>query len=371
MLVIALLLAGALFVAYANGANDNFKGVATLYGSGTVGYRGALAWATLTTLAGSLCSVLLAGDLVEAFSAKGLVPDAVAQNPEFVAAVALGAATTVFLATMTGFPISTTHALTGALMGAGLVSVGFALNLSLLGKTFFLPLIASPLLAIALGSMSYPLFRRPSIDSEEPEEACVCLVLAKPAVASGALLSASAAPALAVALDTETNCARRFPGRLLGARLPSFLDGAHFLSAGALSFARGLNDTPKIVGLLIVLQALQARVSLLLIALVMAIGGLLQARRVAWTMSRRITRMNDREALAANLVTSILVLTASHSGLPVSTTHVSCGSLFGMGLVTRQANLPAIRNIVASWVITLPAATLFAGAFLLVLNLSG
>ena len=91
LILAALLIAGALFVAYANGANDNFKGVATLYGSGTVGYRGAIAWATLTTFAGSLCSVLLAEKLVRIFSAKGLVPESVAGTPEFLAAVALGA----------------------------------------------------------------------------------------------------------------------------------------------------------------------------------------------------------------------------------------------------------------------------------------
>ena len=78
-------------MAYASGANDNFKGVATLYGSGTIGYRGAIAWATLTTFAGSLCSVLLAEKLVRTFSAKGLVPESVAGTPEFLAAVALGA----------------------------------------------------------------------------------------------------------------------------------------------------------------------------------------------------------------------------------------------------------------------------------------
>ncbi len=49
MVIVAVLLLGALFVAYANGANDNFKGVATLYGSGTVSYRTALGWATVTT----------------------------------------------------------------------------------------------------------------------------------------------------------------------------------------------------------------------------------------------------------------------------------------------------------------------------------
>ena len=54
MLYAAFVVFAVLFVAYANGANDNFKGVATLFGSGTTGYRGALAWGTLTTFAGSI-----------------------------------------------------------------------------------------------------------------------------------------------------------------------------------------------------------------------------------------------------------------------------------------------------------------------------
>ena len=49
-----ILLAAVLFLAYSNGSNDNFKGVATIYGSGTASYRKSLAWATATTLAGSL-----------------------------------------------------------------------------------------------------------------------------------------------------------------------------------------------------------------------------------------------------------------------------------------------------------------------------
>ena len=59
MLYVAFVVFAVLFVAYANGANDNFKGVATLFGSGTTGYRGALAWGTLTTFAGSITAVLV------------------------------------------------------------------------------------------------------------------------------------------------------------------------------------------------------------------------------------------------------------------------------------------------------------------------
>lgn len=110
------------FVAYANGANDNFKGVATLFGSGTTDYRSALGWATLTTFTGSLFSLVLAGGLMHRFSGKGLVPDSVAASPLFLAAVALGAGGTVLLATWTGFPISTTHVSVGAISGIGMVT---------------------------------------------------------------------------------------------------------------------------------------------------------------------------------------------------------------------------------------------------------
>ncbi len=63
-----LLLIAVLFVAAANGANDNFKGVATLYGSGVAGYRVSLAWACITTLGGSLCSAFLATALLQEFT---------------------------------------------------------------------------------------------------------------------------------------------------------------------------------------------------------------------------------------------------------------------------------------------------------------
>src|SRR5262245_58494245 len=138
-----VILVAVLFLAWSNGANDNFKGVATIYGSRVASYRRALAWATVTTLAGSLLTLALASGLVKTFSAKGLVPDAVATSPAFLAAVALGAATTVLAASWLGLPISTTHALTGALAGAGLAAKS-GVQFAVLGKSFFLPLLLSP-----------------------------------------------------------------------------------------------------------------------------------------------------------------------------------------------------------------------------------
>ncbi len=68
-----LALAAGFFIAYANGANDNFKGVATLFGSHATTYRKALIWATLATVLGSLAALLFYQGLIAAFSGKGLV----------------------------------------------------------------------------------------------------------------------------------------------------------------------------------------------------------------------------------------------------------------------------------------------------------
>ena len=77
----AAILLAVMALAYANGANDNFKGVATLFGSRTTDYRRALGWATAATLLGSLLAVWLATQLLARFSGKGLVPDALTTRP--------------------------------------------------------------------------------------------------------------------------------------------------------------------------------------------------------------------------------------------------------------------------------------------------
>src|SRR3972149_4721433 len=94
-------------LAYANGANDNFKGVATLSGSGSTDYRKALVLATATTFLGSLTALYIGEGLVTTFSGKGLVPDSAIQDPSFLFAVGAGAAGTVLIATRLGFPVST------------------------------------------------------------------------------------------------------------------------------------------------------------------------------------------------------------------------------------------------------------------------
>lgn len=365
MLVAALLFLTTLFVAYANGANDNFKGVATLYGSDTASYRGAIALATVATFAGALCSVYFAEALVQAFSGKGLVPAAVAASPGFLLSVAAGTGATVFLATLLGFPVSTTHALAGALAGTGLIAAGSQLNLAHLGSSFFAPLVVSPVLAVLLTIPFYRGLRAFAKRLGTKRESCVCIgtqqfIPIRQLQYNADLQQYTTLTPSAVGVDlsvgTKNDRVERYNGRLLGISGQALVDGLHYLSAGTVSFARGLNDTPKIVGLLLVVEALHIELGMLAIATAMAAGGLLNARKVAITMSKKITRMNDGQALTANVVTGLLVILASRYGLPVSTTHVAVGAISGIGLANGSVDKSVMGSILASWLLTLPVA---------------
>lgn len=368
-MTIAFILLSTCFLAYVNGANDNFKGVATLFGSGTADYKKALAWATITTFLGSLTAIFIAQKLISVFSGKDLVSDAVASDPIFLISVALGAALTVFIATKIGIPVSTTHSLTGALIGAGLMVAGSQINFHILGSKFFLPLMISPLIATCLTFVIYPCFKFTRLKLGIEREMCFCIGERYEAVyvqRDGTTVLRSTGVALTA--DQLQNCQHTYSGKILSFDSQRILDKLHYISAGAVSFARGLNDTPKIVALLLVMSVLSLNWGIIIVGVAMAIGGVLNAKKVAITMSKKITKMNHGQGFSANLVTAFMVIFASKWGVPVSTTHVSCGSLFGIGIVNKQANLSVIRQIILAWILTLPLAAALAGVCYLILR---
>lgn len=307
--MLALILIAVIVVAYTNGANANFKGVASLYGSGTTSYRRAVNWAAVTTAAGCVAAMLMGAVMMKAFSGKGLVPDALVAQPVFLLAVAAGAGLTGLLATWWGFPVSTTHMLTGGLLGAGLTADAGGVSFGKLWDTFVMPLLFSPVIAVVAGGVIYVILK-----------------------------------ALRLAPDHRTRT----------------LDALHFVSAGAVCFARGLNDTPKIAALLLGVAWLQGMSGSVLVAVAMAAGGLISARQVAETLAHKITGMNPGQGFAANMATALLTTTASYHGLPVSTTHVSVGALLGIGITTRRAKWHTVIPVLAAWVITLPCAAMLS-----------
>jgi inorganic phosphate transporter, PiT family len=357
-----LLLVAVIFLAYSNGANDNFKGVASIYGSKTASYKSALAWATVTTLLGSFCSYFLATGLLEKFSGKGLVPDSLASSENFLFAVAFGAGSTIIIAALLGFPISTTHSLTGAIVGVGLVAVGGEVNFVALQKGFLLPLLIAPFLGIIIGTLIYGIAHFIRVKSKINKETCICIGNEFVPITVGG-------NTLAFQLDqtnttftvgeTET-CIQRYDGNFLGISLQKIVDFGHFISAGVVCFSHGLNDMPKIAALVVVANVIDLKYSWVFLAFAMAIGGILNSRKVAEKMSNEITTMNSGQAFSANLATGLVSISASSFGLPVSFTHISVGALFGIGLVTKQANLKVVSTIFLSWLITLPCAAAIA-----------
>lgn len=368
--MMVLLFLAILLVAFANGANDNFKGVATLFGSGAAGFGRALRYATVATLAGSVAALLLGGALARSFSGKGLVPDPLTSDPHFLIAVAGAAALTILLATRLGMPVSTTHALVGGLTGAGLAAAGSAVRWGAVTKTLVYPLLLSPFVAVLLTLLLYQLFRGTRRWLGVGKETCLCVGSTVEAVDIGpdgaAILRSTG---VALSLGELSSCQSRYSGEVLGISAQDALDRLHFVSAGAVSGARGLNDTPKIVALLITAAPMLGSAWwYAAVAMVIAIGGLLGARRVAETMSHRISRMNDGQAFSANLATALLVTIASGAGMPVSTTHVSVGAIFGIGLANGRANWSSILQILLAWVTTLPVAGALAAAIYQILT---
>jgi PiT family inorganic phosphate transporter len=344
-----LLFAAAIALAVGNGANDNFKGFATVWGSGTLCYRQALALATVATVAGSLASWVIASGLVQQFSGKGLVPDAVAHAPLFMLSVSAGAAVAVVLATRLGFPVSTTHALIGGLVGAGMAQEGGQVHLAQLTSAFVLPLLVSPFLAAALGLAAHRLMKLRPVRND-----CACVVAPQvlPRIAGAAAEGHMTLPHVMIAPDAACD---RVPVQARTS-ITGSLDKLHVLSAMSICFARGVNDTPKLTALLIAAHLVNAGASVALMAVAMGIGGLMFARKVAETMSQRVTRMDHTQGLAANLITAGLVLFASKLGMPVSTTHVAVGSIGGVGASAGALDRKALRNILLSWIATLPVA---------------
>jgi PiT family inorganic phosphate transporter len=312
MSVVAVAL--ALLVASVNGGNDVAKGVATLAGSGAAGYRTAIGWGALTTLAGGIAAVWWGTAMSRLFSVGvlGITP-----TPRLAVAVAAGTAGWVGLATVARLPVSTTHALVGALLGAGLLAAPHAVHWAVLAGKVAVPLLASALVAYVLSAL---------------------LGLAGPAGDRLALR------AVVLPLPSLAGAGRRT------------LAGLHWASAGAVSAARGLNDTPKlaaVAGFVLLPAGVPPAAVMVGVAVAMLAGALLAGRRVARRLGEDVVALDDAAGLGANLSTALLVGAGAGYGLPMSTTHVSTGAIAGTA-GTRLGRLHArtLRDVALAWTVT-------------------
>lgn len=367
----AILLVGAgFFLAWANGANDVSKAVATLVGGRAADYRTAVVWGALWTGAGALAAVLVAQAMISTFG-RGLLTPGTHPTAATGLATTLSAGLWVFFATRMSLPVSTTHAIVGALVGAASVAYGPAsVEWGAVWTKIALPLALSPVVAVtAAASLGRVL---PWRDESASVPDCICTGVAAMHAGAGATATLGLRPYVAV--GALTTCEADHSQAVVMS-----IDRIHWLTSGAVSFARGLNDAPKLAVLLLAAgPSLQAHANALgafgVVAAGMTFGSLTGGWRVTRVLAEDVTPMGRHGSFVANAVTAILVGVGAYTGLPMSTTHVSSGGIIGLGMAsgTEAVRWATVRRMLAGWVITLPVAGMLgASAVLLIRMLAG
>jgi len=226
------------------------------------------------------------------------------------------------------------------------------------------PMLLSPILAFGLTIGILKLWRN---FAPEVAEDCICLEQQDDFEILNSEMAVAQPVAASVRFVTCDAPNRSSAGLTVG--------HLHWLSSGFASFSRALNDTPKMVALLLGAALVAGETRPLsgsyyaVVALGMTAGSWIAGRRVTLLLARKVTPMDHREGFAANLVTAALVGIGAPLGLPMSTTHVATGAILG---IAAEQEMPVNRKVIAemviAWVVTLPAAGLISVLVLVVLE---
>ena len=394
-----ILLAGglALYMAWAIGANDVANAMGTSVGSGALTVRGAIVVAAVLEFSGAF----LAGGHVTDTVRKGILDMELVSSDSLqfgMLAALTSAATLLLAATRLGLPVSTTHAIVGAIVGFGAVSIGSeAVNWGKVGQ-IVASWVTSPLLAGALAFFTFQLTRALVLDRPDPvrqlrrlgpafffyvffiiglvtlfkglKNLKLDLDLWEALLASGgvglvgALIGAFFLRTVAVG---EEDPEHRF------SRVERVFVVLQILTACAVAFAHGSNDVANSIGPLAAVVSTVEGADIASKAPVqpwmLAVGGLgivlglaTWGYKVMETVGKRITELTPSRGFAAELAAATTIVLASRLGIPVSTTHTLVGAVLGVGLARGigALDLRVVGRIVASWVATLPIAAALA-----------
>lgn len=338
------------FLSFANGANDVSKAVATLAGARVTSVKKAVIWGTVWTAIGTMSGTVLGAELIKNMMSSLYQVPAASDNITLPLTVALTAAFWVLLATYRGWPVSTTHAIVGGLIGSGIVALGVEnISWSVAAQKILLPLLISPLIAISLAWFFGPALQKAA---KRAHGFKICLPeFPRPAFAMLSRSSQKKLPAIAAATGLTIS-----------------IDNLHWLTSGLLSFSRGLNDAPKLIAITLPFIAMNnayMQTSMfILCTTAMALGGLMGGKRITEVLGFKVTKMDHEQGFSANIIAALLVIGASRLGLPVSTTHVSASAIMGTGLAAKEGiNGQVVTSIISAWLVTVPL-TVFASAII-------
>lgn len=372
------------------GANDVANNVGPAVGSKALTLTGAILIAAIFESAGAL---IAGGEVVSTIKSSIIDPSLMPDSATFLTAMMaalLAAALWLNLATFLGAPVSTTHSIVGGVMGAGIAATGFgAVNWGTMSK-IAASWVISPLLGGLIAAGFLMIIKITVMDKEDKLASARRWVPVVVAVMSGAfamylmnkgikhiykaswteILIAGIAIYIATWGLMRVRVAQRV--RSMDNRRKSvhqlFVVPLIF-SAALLSFAHGANDVANAVGPLAAIVSVSdtgAIVSkagiplwvMLVGAMGISVGLLLFGPRLIKTVGQEITKLNPVRAFCVALSAAITVIIASALGLPVSSTHIAVGGVFGVGFLREYL---AKRNVSAA-VRPSPIAALEAGA---------
>jgi PiT family inorganic phosphate transporter len=322
------LIAVALAFDFLNGMNDAANSIATIVSTRVLPPQYAVAWAAFFNFIAFLVFGLHVAETV----GRGIVEANVVDSQVIFAALT-GAIVWQIVTQRLGIPSSSSHALIGGLVGAGLTKAGIhAVVWSGVGKT-----VAAIFLSPGLG----------------------CLL------------------ALALMLFVSWVFIRSTPFGV-----DNIFRRVQFVSASCYALGHGGNDAQKTMGIIAVLLFSEGSLGpnfyvpfwvVITCQIAMAAGTLAGGWRIVRTMGSRITRLTPMQGVCAETAGSVMLFAATSLGIPVSTTHTITGSIIGVGAAK---NVSAVRwtvakEIVTAWILTIPAAGLLSALFYWVSGLLG
>ena len=372
-MVMTLIFAAGFALAYVNGANDVSKGIATLVGSGVANYSRAIQWGTFWTGVGGVAGAFWARAMIQTFGSSLLSPGVHASVSAALATL-IGAALWVAFATWKALPVSTTHGILGSIAGVGVLAYGWVgIQWVALAGKIALPLLLSPIVSLVLTASILSAWKKIAAGSTHD---CICAQVV-PSMNTFSSGEAVLSPHLSVPQLHLATCDAQ-----AGVSAGLTQNHLHWLSSGAASFARGLNDVPKMVAILLSAAMLSGTGFVLPLPYFLAIsfgvviGSWMAGQRITQLLACEVTQMDHREGLVANLTTASLVSVGAAFGWPMSTTHVASGAIMGIASTrscdeNKISHTGTIRAMLAAWIITLPGAALLGAISYLLLRAVG
>ena len=398
--LIAITAIFGLLMAFGIGANDVSNAMGTSVGSGTITAKQAIIIAMIFEFAGAY---LAGGEVTETIKSGIIDPMQFSDTPEILVlgmmSALFAAGLWLLIASRMGWPVSTTHSIIGAIVGFALVTVGvqaveWGQLRNIVGSWFITPVIS--------GIVAYAIFistQKLIFDTEEPLKNAKrfgpfymglttfilsIVTMTKGLKHVGLHLSGTETLFISLAISAFSIIvchfylrSESFKNRVQGGTfggVEKVFSILMLLTACSMAFAHGSNDVANAIGPLsavvsiiehggqIVPKTTLAWWILPLGALGIVLGMAVMGYKVMGTIGTGITDLTPSRGFSAEFACAITVVIASGTGLPISTTQTLVGAVLGVGFARGIAalNLTVIRNIISSWIITLPAGAILA-----------